>query len=96
MGEDIITELSRFQRLFVIARNTSFTYKGRSGDVKKVARELGVHFVLEGSVRKADNRVRITGARACRRDRLARTAPGRHDTRRVASQLMGSSRPRRR
>lgn len=58
--EDIITELSRFQRLFVIARNTSFTYKGRSVDVKKVARELGVHFVLEGSVRKAGNRVRVT------------------------------------
>src|SRR5262249_34006638 len=49
-----------FQRLFVIARNTSFTYKGQSVDVKKVARELGVHFVLEGSVRKAGNRVRIT------------------------------------
>lgn len=48
------------QRLFVIARNTSFTYKGRSVDVKKVARELGAHFVLEGSVRKAGNRVRIT------------------------------------
>jgi len=60
MVEDIITELARFQRLFVIARNTSFTYKGRSVDVKQVARELGVHFVLEGSVRKAGNRVRIT------------------------------------
>jgi adenylate cyclase len=60
MVEDIITELSRFHRLFVIARNTSFTYKGRSVDVKTVARELGVHFVLEGSVRKAGDRVRIT------------------------------------
>src|SRR4029077_15246368 len=60
MVEDIITELSRFQRLFVIARNTSFTYKGRSVDVRRVAQELGVHFVLEGSVRKAGNRVRIT------------------------------------
>ena len=60
MVEDITTALSRFQRLFVIARNTSFTYKGRSVDVKKVARELGVHFVLEGSVRKAGDRVRIT------------------------------------
>jgi adenylate cyclase len=60
MVEDIITELSRFQRLFVIARNTSFTYKGRSVDVKKIAAELGVHFVLEGSVRKAGDRVRIT------------------------------------
>jgi adenylate cyclase len=58
--EDLITELSRFQRLFVIARNTSFTYRGRSVDVKSVARELGVHFVLEGSVRKAGDRVRIT------------------------------------
>jgi adenylate cyclase len=58
--EDIITELSRFQSLFVIARNTSFTYKGRSVDVKTVARELGVRFVLEGSVRRAGQRVRIT------------------------------------
>jgi adenylate cyclase len=58
--EDIITALSHFRRLFVIARNTSFTYKGRSVDVKKVAREMGVHFVLEGSVRKAGDRVRIT------------------------------------
>ena len=58
--EDIITELSRFQSLFVIARNTSFTYKGRSVDVKTVARELGVRFVLEGSVRRAADRVRIT------------------------------------
>ena len=60
MVEDILTELSRFQRLFVIARNTSFTYKGRSVDVRKVAQELGVHFVLEGSVRKVANRVRVT------------------------------------
>ena len=58
--EDIITELSRFQSLFVIARNTSFTYKGRSVDVKTVARELGVRFVLEGSVRRAADRVRIS------------------------------------
>lgn len=61
MVEEIITALSRFQRLFVIARNSSFTYKGRSVDVKHVARELGVRYVLEGSVRKANNRVRITG-----------------------------------
>ena len=60
MVEDIITELTRFQRLFVIARNTTFSYKGRNVDVKKVAQELGVHFVLEGSVRKAGNRVRVT------------------------------------
>jgi TolB-like protein len=58
--EDIITALSHFRRLFIIARNTSFTYKGRNVDVKKVARELGVHFVLEGSVRRSGNKVRIT------------------------------------
>ncbi len=60
MVEDIITELSRFRALLVIARNSTFTYKGMSVDVKRVAQELGVHFVLEGSVRKAGNRVRIT------------------------------------
>ena len=59
--EDIITALSRMRWLFVIARNSSFTYKGRSVDVKQVGRELGVRYVLEGSVRKAANRVRITG-----------------------------------
>jgi TolB-like protein/tetratricopeptide (TPR) repeat protein len=61
MVEDIITALSRFKALFVIARNSSFTYKGRAVDVKQVGRELGVRYVLEGSVRKAVNRVRITG-----------------------------------
>lgn len=61
MVEDIITALSRFKALFVIARNSSFTYKGHAVDVKKVGRELGVRYVLEGSVRKAANRVRITG-----------------------------------
>jgi adenylate cyclase len=61
MVEDIITVLSRFRHLFVIARNSSFTYKGRAVDVKQVGRELGVRYVLEGSVRKAANRVRITG-----------------------------------
>jgi adenylate cyclase len=59
--EDIITELSRARWLFVIARNSSFTYKGRAVDVKQVGHELGVRYVLEGSVRKAGNRVRITG-----------------------------------
>ena len=59
--EEIITALSRMRWLFVIARNSSFTYKGRSVDVKQVGRELGVRYVLEGSVRKAGNRVRITG-----------------------------------
>jgi TolB-like protein/class 3 adenylate cyclase len=59
--EEIITALSRFQNLFVIARNSSFTYRGRAVDVKQVSRELGVRYVLEGSVRRASNRVRITG-----------------------------------
>jgi TolB-like protein len=59
--DDIITALSRIRWLFVIARNSSFTYKGRAVDVKQVGRELGVGYVLEGSVRKAANRVRITG-----------------------------------
>jgi adenylate cyclase len=59
--EDIITALSRFKSLFVVARNSSFTYKGRAVDIKQVGRELGVRYVLEGSVRKAGNKVRITG-----------------------------------
>jgi TolB-like protein len=59
--EDIITALSRIRWLFVTARNTSFTYKGRAVSVQQVSRELGVRYVLEGSVRKAANRVRITG-----------------------------------
>jgi adenylate cyclase len=60
MSEDITTALSRLRWLFVIARNSSFTYKGRAVDVKQVARELGVRYVLEGSVRKGSNRIRIT------------------------------------
>jgi adenylate cyclase len=60
MVEEIITALSRTRWLFVIARNSSFTYKGRAVDVKQVGRELGVRYVLEGSVRKAGDRVRIT------------------------------------
>jgi TolB-like protein/class 3 adenylate cyclase len=71
MVEEIITALSRFQHLFVIARNSSFTYKGQAADVKQVGRELGVRYVLEGSVRKAGNRVRITG-------QLIDTATGAH------------------
>src|SRR5260370_1352593 len=59
--DDITTALSRFKSLFVIARNSSFTYKGKSVDIKQVGRELGVRYVLEGSVRKSGNRVRITG-----------------------------------
>ena len=59
--EDITTELSRFKELLVIARNSSFAYKGRAVDVRQIGRELGVRYVLEGSVRKAAARVRITG-----------------------------------
>ena len=71
MVEDIITALSRFKSLFVIARNSSFTYKGKAVDIKQVGRELGVRYVLEGSVRKAGSRVRITG-------QLVDTATGAH------------------
>ncbi|MBR0883921.1 MULTISPECIES: winged helix-turn-helix domain-containing tetratricopeptide repeat protein [Bradyrhizobium] len=71
MVDDIITALSRFKALFVIARNSSFTYKGRAVDVKQIGRKLGVRYVLEGSVRKAANRVRITG-------QLVDTATGAH------------------
>src|SRR5262245_18881103 len=59
--EDIITELSRFHSLFVIARNSSFSYKGKSPDVRQVGRDLGVRYVLEGSIRKSSNRIRLTG-----------------------------------
>jgi adenylate cyclase len=58
--EDIITELSRFHSLFVIARNSCFTYKGRAVEVRQVGRELGVRYVLEGSLRKARDRIRVT------------------------------------
>ena len=61
MVEEIITALSRIRWLFVIARNSSFTYKGQAVDLKRVGRELGVRYVLEGSVRKSGGRVRITG-----------------------------------
>ena len=69
--EDIITALSRFKSLFVIARNSSFTYKGKAVDIKQVGRELGVRYILEGSVRKAAEKVRITG-------QLIDTATGAH------------------
>jgi len=58
--EDIITELSRFRSLFVIARNSSFAFKGQSIDITEIGKKLGVHFVVEGSVRKAGDRIRIT------------------------------------
>ena len=61
IAEDIITELTRFRELFVIARNSSFSYKGKSPNVRDVGRELGVRYVLEGSVRRAGNRIRLTG-----------------------------------
>ena len=61
MVEDVITALSRFKSLFVIARNSSFSYKGKSPDIRQVGRELGVRYVLEGSVRKAGSRIKITG-----------------------------------
>jgi hypothetical protein len=67
MVEEIITALSRIRWLFVIARNSTFTYKGQAIDVKQVGRELGVRYVLEGSVRKSSGRVRIK--RPERRDR---------------------------
>jgi adenylate cyclase len=59
--EDIITELSRFHSLFVIARNSSFSYKGKSPNIRQVGKELGVRYVLEGSIRKSSNRIRVTG-----------------------------------
>src|SRR6266699_3136211 len=71
MVEEIITALSRIRWLFVIARNSSFTYKGQSIEVKQVGRELGVRYLLEGSVRKAGGRVRITA-------QLIDTASGAH------------------
>jgi adenylate cyclase len=60
IAEDVITALSRYSSLFVIARNSSFTYKGRAVDVKQVGRQLGVRYVLEGSLRKVGNRIRVT------------------------------------
>jgi adenylate cyclase len=69
--EEIITALSRFRQLFVIARNSSFAYKGRAVDVKQVGKELGVRYILEGSVRKAGSRVRISA-------QLIDTATGAH------------------
>src|ERR1700761_425352 len=71
MVEDIITALSRMTWLFVIARNSTFIYKGKAVDIKQVGRDLGVRYVLEGSVRKAGNKVRITG-------QLIDTATGAH------------------
>jgi len=71
IAEDIITTLARYPSLFVIARNSSFTYKGRAVDVKQVGHELGVRYLLEGSVRKAGNRIRVTS-------QLVETEAGNH------------------
>src|SRR5215468_6905055 len=71
MAEEIITALSRCKWLFVIARNSSFIYKGKAVDVREIGRELGVRYVLEGSVRRADDRLRFTG-------QLVDAASGRH------------------
>ncbi len=60
LTEDIITELSRFRTLLVVARNSSFTFKGQAVDVKEIGRKLGARYVVEGSVRRAGNRIRIT------------------------------------
>src|SRR5262249_47287844 len=60
IAEDIITELSRFSELMVIARHSSFQYKGKTADVRRVGRELGVRYVLEGSIRRGGDRVRIS------------------------------------
>ena len=60
MVEDLITNLSRLRWLFVIARNSCFAYKGRAVDIRRIAEDLGVRFVLEGSVRRVGNRVRVT------------------------------------
>jgi adenylate cyclase len=71
IAEDVITALSRYPSLFVIARNSCFTYKGRAVDVRQVGRELGVRYVLEGSLRKSGNRVRVTA-------QLVEAATGNH------------------
>jgi len=71
IAEDVITALSRYPSLFVIARNSSFTYKGRAVDVKQIGRELGVRYVLEGSLRKSGNRIRVTA-------QLVEAETGRH------------------
>ena len=69
--EDIITTLSRVRWLFVIARNSSFSYKGKTADARQVGRELGVRYLVEGSIRKAGRKVRISG-------QLIEAATGRH------------------
>ena len=110
ISEDIITDLSKIAGLTVIARNSSFTYKGRSVDIRTVGRELGVQSVLEGSIRRAGNRVRITaqlidatngGAPVGRPlrprlDRYLRGSGRRHAPHRRSAQESRSARPKRR
>jgi len=72
IAEDIITALSRYPSLFVIARNSCFIYKGRAADVKQIGRELGVRYVIEGSLRKSGNRIRVTAQLGPGRSRQAR------------------------
>jgi len=84
MVEEIITALSRIRWFFVIARNSTFTYKGRAVDVKQVGRELGVRYVLEGSVRRSGNRIRVSAQLVEARNgqprlgRALRSRPRRH------------------
>ena len=85
MVEDIITGLSRIKWLFVIARNSSFTYKGKAVDIRQVGRELGVRYVLEGGVRKAGNRLRITAQ--LDRSRNGRASLGRQVRRRARRRI---------
>jgi adenylate cyclase len=85
MVEDVITGLARIKWLFMIARNSTFTYKGQPVDVRRVGRELGVRYVLEGSVRKADKRVRISA-------QLVEAFPGRR-TRRRGGRISSSASP---
>ena len=81
MVEDIITALSRSKSLFVIARHSTFTYKGKDVDIKQVGGELGVRYVLEGSVRKAGNRVDIQTAHRCRNKNASLGRPVRQPAR---------------
>ena len=107
--EDIITALSRFKSFAVIARNSSFVYKGRAVDVRQVARELGVRYVLEGSVRRAGERLRITAqlvdgdvgraplgrqVRRRRRGRIRRAGPDHRERRRRSSSRISDGRDR--
>jgi adenylate cyclase len=79
ISEDVTTDLSKIAGLFVIARNSAFAYKGRTPDIRRVCRELGVRYVLEGSVRKAGSRVRINAQMIVRRDGRGKVDPEAYD-----------------